>query len=200
MIMNREVIRQQQLESKVKPYYFTQVVANRVMEMTDFLAQIPEIAYRDNTQSYTDENGIEQINYRSCEIFIPDQSSVFYHAVKNVINDVNNESYQYDLSDKYDIQILKYRPGGHYEWHIDYGICWHPGLDRKLSISIQLSNESQYEGGELEIRNWKGDNVTAPKRLGSAIVFDSRVTHRAKPVTEGERIVLVGWASGPKLR
>ena len=190
----------QQLEDRVKPYYFTQVVANRVMEMTDFLAQIPDLAYRDNTQSYTDENGIEQINYRSCEIFIPDQSSVFYHAVKNVINDVNIKYYQYDLSDKYDIQILKYRPGGHYEWHIDYGVCWHPGLDRKLSISIQLSNESQYEGGELEIRNWKGDNVTAPRRLGSAIVFDSRVTHRAKPVTEGERIVLVGWASGPKLR
>ena len=191
---------EQQVKDRVKPYYFTQVVANRVMEMTDFLAQIPDLAYRDNTQSYTDENGIEQINYRSCEIFIPDQSSVFYHAVKNVINDVNNESYQYDLSDKYDIQILKYRPGGHYEWHIDYGVCWHPGLDRKLSISIQLSNESQYEGGELEIRNWKGDDITAPRRLGSAIVFDSRVTHRAKPVTEGERIVLVGWASGPKLR
>ena len=199
MGMNREVIRQQ-LEQRVKPYYFKQVVANRVMEMTDFLSQIPDLAYRDNTQSYTDENGIEQINYRSCEIFIPDQSSVFYHAVKNVINDVNIKYYQYDLSDKYDIQILKYRPGGHYEWHIDYGVCWHPGLDRKLSISIQLSNESQYEGGELEIRNWKGDNVTAPRKLGSAIVFDSRVTHRAKPVTEGERIVLVGWASGPKLR
>ena len=190
----------QQVRDRVKPYYFTQVVANRVMEMTDFLAQIPDLAYRDNTQSYTDENGIEQINYRSCEIFIPDQSSVFYHAVKNVINDVNIEYYQYDLSDKYDIQILKYRPGGHYEWHIDYGVCWHPGLDRKLSISIQLSNESQYEGGELEIRDWRGDNITAPKRLGSAIVFDSKVTHRAKPVTEGERIVLVGWASGPKLR
>ena len=190
----------QQIKDSVKPYYFTQVVANRVMEMTDFLAQIPDLAYRDNAQSYTDENGIEQVNYRSCEIFIPDQSSVFYHAVKNVINDVNIEYYQYDLSDKYDIQILKYRPGGHYEWHIDYGVCWHPGLDRKLSISIQLSNESQYEGGELEIRNWKGDDITAPRRLGSAIVFDSRVTHRAKPVTEGERIVLVGWASGPKLR
>ena len=191
---------EQQVKDRVKPYYFTQVVANRVMEMTDFLAQIPDLAYRDNTQSYTDENGIEQINYRSCEIFIPDQSSVFYHAVKNVINDVNIKYYQYDLSDKYDIQILKYRPGGHYEWHIDYGVCWHSGLDRKLSISIQLSNESQYEGGELEIKDWRGDNITAPKRLGSAIVFDSKVTHRAKPVTEGERIVLVGWASGPKLR
>ena len=191
---------EQQIKDSVKPYYFTQVVANRVMEMTDFLAQIPDLAYRDNAQSYTDENGIEQVNYRSCEIFIPDQSSVFYHAVKNVINDVNIEYYQYDLSDKYDIQILKYRPGGHYEWHIDYGVCWHPGLDRKLSISIQLSNESQYEGGELEIMNWRGDSITAPKRLGSAIVFDSKVTHRAKPVTEGERIVLVGWASGPKLR
>ena len=190
----------QQLQERVKPYYFEQVVADRVTEMTDFLAQIPEAAYRDNAQSYTDSNGIEQINYRSCEIFYPDKTSVFYHAVRNVINDVNNDFYQYDLSDKYDIQILKYRKGGQYEWHIDYGVCWHPGLDRKLSISIQLSNESQYEGGELEIKDWKGDNVTSPKRLGSAIVFDSKVTHRAKPVTEGERIVLVGWASGPKLR
>ena len=69
-----------------------------------------------------------------------------------------------------------------------------------LSHSTPLSNESQYEGGELEIRDWKGENIIAPKRLGSAIVFDSKVTHRAKPVTEGERIVLVGWASGPKLR
>ena len=190
----------QQLQERVKPYYFEQVVADRVTEMTDFLAQIPEAAYRDNAQSYTDSNGIEQINYRSCEIFYPDETSVFYHAVRNVINDVNNDFYQYDLSDKYDIQILKYRKGGQYEWHIDYGVCWHPGLDRKLSISIQLSNESQYEGGELEIKDWRGDNITAPKRLGSAIVFDSKVTHRAKPVTEGERIVLVGWASGPKLR
>ena len=190
----------QQLQERVKPYYFEQVVADRVTEMTDFLAQIPEAAYRDNAQSYTDSNGIEQINYRSCEIFYPDETSVFYHAVRNVINDVNNDFYQYDLSDKYDIQILKYRKGGQYEWHIDYGVCWHPGLDRKLSISIQLSNESQYEGGELEIKDWRGDNITAPKRLGSAIVFDSKITHRAKPVTEGERIVLVGWASGPKLR
>ena len=199
MRMHREVIKQQ-VEDSVKPYYFEQVVVDRVTEMTDFLAQIPDLAYRDNTQSYIDENGIKQVNYRSCEIFIPDQTSVFYHAVKNVINDVNIKYYQYDLSDKYDIQILKYRPGGHYEWHIDYGVCWHLGLDRKLSISIQLSNESQYEGGELEIKDWKGDNITAPKKLGSAIVFDSRITHRAKPVTEGERIVLVGWASGPKLR
>ena len=155
----------QQLQERVKPYYFEQVVADRVTEMTDFLAQIPEAAYRDNAQSYTDSNGIEQINYRFCEIFYPDETSVFYHAVRNVINDVNNDFYQYDLSDKYDIQILKYRKGGQYEWHIDYGVCWHPGLDRKLSISIQLSNESQYEGGELEIRDWKGDNVTSPKRL-----------------------------------
>ena len=51
LLLKKEVrFLRKQLESKVKPYYFTQVVANRVMEMTDFLAQIPDLAYRDNTQ------------------------------------------------------------------------------------------------------------------------------------------------------
>ena len=52
MGMHRELYKQQ-LQVRVKPYYFKQVVANRVTEMTDFLAQIPDLAYRDNTQSYT---------------------------------------------------------------------------------------------------------------------------------------------------
>ena len=52
----------------------------------------------------------------------------------------------------------------------------------------------------MEIKG-TGDSVTsAGKALGSVIVFDSKVTHRAKPVTKGERIVMVGWAAGPKLR
>ena len=67
-------------------------------------------------------------------------------------------------------------------------------------MSVQLSDENEYDGGELEIKG-TGDSVTtAGKALGSTIVFDSKVTHRAKPVTKGERIVMVGWAAGPKLR
>ena len=67
-------------------------------------------------------------------------------------------------------------------------------------MSIQLSDENEYEGGELEIKGTGNTTTTAGKPLGSVIVFDSKVTHRALPVTKGERIVLVGWAAGPKLR
>ena len=67
-------------------------------------------------------------------------------------------------------------------------------------MSIQLSDENEYDGGELEIKGSGDQTTTAGKALGSLIVFDSKVTHRAIPVTKGERIVLVGWAAGPKLR
>ena len=67
-------------------------------------------------------------------------------------------------------------------------------------MSIQLSDENEYDGGELEIKGSGDQSTTAGKSLGATVVFDSKVTHRAKPVTKGERIVMVGWAAGPKLR
>ena len=37
----------------------------------------------------------------------------------------------------------------------------------------------------------------APKKRGSIIIFDSRIRHRVRKVTEGEIRSLVGWITGP---
>ena len=81
---------------------------------------------------------------------------------------------------------------GHYSWHGDVG----PGVShRKLSLVLQLTDPSEYEGGELEI-SIGSRTLTVPKLKNSLAVFPSFVLHRVLPVTQGERRSLVTWISG----
>ena len=96
-----------------------------------------------------------------------------------------------------EMQFTKYfgTDKGHYSWHGDIG----PGVPhRKLSIVVQLSDESDYEGGLFQIS--RGSHTfDGPKEKGSVIIFPSFVLHRVLPVTGGERNSLVSWVSGPRM-
>ena len=86
--------------------------------------------------------------------------------------------------------------GGHYDWHADLG----PGLsNRKLSVVLQLSEGTDYDGGELQI-NPGGSILSVPKQLGLLCFFPSFLLHRVTPVTSGKRISLVTWLCGANLR
>ena len=52
-----------------------------------------------------------------------------------------------------------YEDGGHYDWHMDVGNF--PENHRKISITIQLSNPDDYDGGDLEF--WLGKVPTKPR-------------------------------------
>ncbi len=85
---------------------------------------------------------------------------------------------------------------GHYSWHADIG----PGVSqRKLSIIVQLSDEEDYEGGDVELKVGSRDLVL-PKKKGGVIIFPSFILHRVLPVTEGNRKSLVAWISGPNYK
>ncbi|MCK6649860.1 MAG: 2OG-Fe(II) oxygenase, partial [Bacteroidia bacterium] len=71
--------------------------------------------------------------------------------------------------------------------------------NRKLSISVQLSDAVEYEGGELQFMI-NQNIVTAPKEKGTAIIFPSFALHRVLPVTKGNRMSIVGWIAGPAYR
>ena len=93
-----------------------------------------------------------------------------------------------------DIQYTEYKGGGnHYDWHIDIG----PGSisHRKVSVIVQLSDPSEYKGGELQI-NTGGEVKTIPQVKGSVVMFPSYLLHRVTPVTSGLRKSLVLWAGG----
>jgi PKHD-type hydroxylase len=107
------------------------------------------------------------------------------------------------------LSILRYEESGHFQWHIDtlaHDQADYPGLglglERKLSVTVNLSDPADYDGGDLEFLNGLGQLITQPelRQRGSVIVFPSTVGHRITAITRGVRYALVGWMVGPPLR
>ena len=113
---------------------------------------------------------------------------------------MNQKYYKYDLKNVYEFQLIKYYEGGNYNWHCDYGISPRKGVVRKLSMTIQLSDPNDYEGGELQLIDYGNHTINVSTELGTIAVFDAKLPHKVWPVVFGKRISLVGWASGPRLR
>ena len=98
------------------------------------------------------------------------------------------------------IQFTKYEVGGHYNWHRDTNvdISKTGGKTRKLSITVTLNDD--YEGGELMIDSedhyWNKNPRKVRSGLGSVAVFPSDTYHRVTKVTKGTRYSLVVWVMG----
>lgn len=139
-------------------------------------------------------------HYRTVSVHrLPHGHPIEEHIVKSMVY-FNREAFEYDLSGSFEIQLMHYKPGDGFDWHCDYGLSAYDGQDRKLSFTLQLSEAWDYNGGELQIRDWCGVPSLLSKECGAFIVFDSRVPHKVKRITSGERYSIVAWAHGPKLR
>ena len=114
----------------------------------------------------------------------------------------NRENFLYDITEyQVDIQYTKYDKGDFYTWHTDQDLRTIEKSDekvRKLSFSLQLSDENEYSGGEIEFKDVMGNKFFAPKNRGCLIIFDSRTEHRVCKITSGVRKSLVGWVEGPR--
>ena len=179
----------------VHPYYYEQLNNEDLKEITEYISNLSDDDY--NHHEFEHAN-IKQ--YRSCEIHYPKISNLPYIIGKKIFRSINERYYQYDLDDVFEFQLIKYYEGGNYNWHCDYGVSMGEGIDRKLSMTMQLSDPNDYEGGELELADYANRIQIMEKYQGRVLVFDSKVAHKVCPVTSGKRIALVGWASGPQLR
>ena len=119
----------------------------------------------------------------------------------------NKENFLYDISniELEMIQYTQYKEGDFYDWHTDQDISdiQEPDqLVRKLSFTLQLTNDDEYTGGNLEFADFDNskDRFTVPKSRGTVIVFDSRTPHRVCPIESGIRKSLVGWVVGKRWR
>ena len=134
------------------------------------------------------------------------------HPYIHEANKAAGWNYEWDRSES--CQFTKYKLNQYYDWHCD---SWDKPYDkpntsdhgkiRKLSMTCQLTDGSEYQGGELEFdfRNYDPHLRDESKHLrqakeilpkGSIIVFPSFVWHRVKPVTKGTRYSLVMWNLG----
>jgi len=92
-------------------------------------------------------------------------------------------------------QFTEYPKGGFYDWHIDADInCQFEPPVRKISMTILLSNQSEFEGGNLE---FMAEGNQPPQLIqGQAIYFCSLIRHRVAKVKKGIRRSLVMWFGG----
>jgi predicted 2-oxoglutarate/Fe(II)-dependent dioxygenase YbiX len=78
------------------------------------------------------------------------------------------------------------------------------GKVRKLSMTVQLTKENEYEGGLFQIdrgphyEHVRYYTVSEIATRGSIIVFPSFVHHQVTPVTRGTRESLVMWSLGTR--
>ena len=96
-----------------------------------------------------------------------------------------------DLTEVPEVQYTRYEMGGKYIWHTD-NIKSRGSKIRGLTMTINLSDETEYEGGELLVQRGK-DTLKLDKSAGSFIIFPATLKHMACQVTSGVREALVIW-------
>lgn len=142
-------------------------------------------------------------DYRSSRVgWVPrkDQYLWLYEKLGELVNEANQSLWQFDLFGMAEpVQLTEYPANqeGHYDWHTDVG-AGRTSM-RKISITIQVSGPSEYEGGALQFMSRRSPQ-TAERQAGAAYVFPSYLLHRVMPVTAGVRRSIVVWVSGPPFR
>ena len=131
-----------------------------------------------------------------------------YERMISMSKEANQALWGFDLISSLEaIQYTEYyaSENGHYDWHQDIGAGELPSK-RKISITIQLSDADEYDGGDLLICTGSSgtgeldNNLVMPRGKGVGVLFPSYMMHRVTPVTRGVRRSLVLWVGGAHYR
>jgi PKHD-type hydroxylase len=151
------------------------------------------------------EAGNSNTDIRKSEVRWIDQndtnSRFIANLIWNYVIDANRVAFGCDIRQIGDIQYTTYtgQDGGFYDWHIDSWIDQSINMfDRKLSVTVQLSDSDDYEGGDFELSCLHQPDVKKLRKKGTILVFPSFSRHRVTPLTKGTRKSLVAWIEGPK--
>lgn len=132
--------------------------------------------------------------------FIPvtDDNEWLFRKLTDVINDVNEKYFQYEIERIQALQYSIYNVDDFFGTHIDTQPFNRSGM-RKISFSLQLTEENNYTGGNLVFKHQKEPEI-AVREKGVITFFNSILAHEVTPVTSGTRKALVGWVLGPAFK
>jgi len=124
-----------------------------------------------------------------------DEMKEMYNDINKFIQRANLNHFGFeDIQITEQAQFTEYPEGGFYDWHMDCDVAMaHEPPVRKISMTLLLSPEHQFEGGDLELM---APGKFAKLKQGHAVIFASFLNHRVAPVTRGVRQSLVMWFGG----
>ncbi len=175
-------------------YYFNKAIPD---EMCNLIVEVGKTKQR--KEATLNSDGTIDNTFRKGDIRWMNESWV-QEILWTYLSTANkNANWNFLIDDKEDVQFATYELGAFYNWHRDSDIKMK--RYRKLSISVQLAEPNEYEGGELHMKHIWGEKELPMdlelKNKGSIVVFPSCLLHRVTPVTKGIRYSLVQWFSGP---
>ena len=133
-----------------------------------------------------------------CWLYSSDNLDWVFKKITDIVLNLNNRFFQFDIFGLNEgLQFTNYKSqSDKYGKHIDRSLN---NVIRKLSLSIQLTDPKEYEGGELFLyEDEKGKEMK--KEQGTLILFPSYILHEVTPVTKGERNSLVSWVTGKQFK
>ena len=152
----------------------------------------PEVA---QVHSGAEKN--ENKSIRDADLYFIDPKAERLYKILNKIAVSANKYFNYNINGIEKAQIIRYKaPSNGYEYHMDIGPEGTSAL-RKISMSLLLNDN--YEGGEICFRSSESEKCTRPQ-VGEVVLFSSFLSHKIKPITKGERYVVVTWFTGTPFR
>jgi PKHD-type hydroxylase len=121
-----------------------------------------------------------------------------FERITGAIITINRQFWNFELSRIETLQYSEYGVGQFYKPHIDMMYQGPSRAIRKLSFTVQLTDPSEYEGGDVVIKS--GHNAPIHKDVGTINFFPSYILHEVEPITKGTRHALVGWITGPAFK
>lgn len=138
-----------------------------------------------------------------------DENMWIFERFAWVVEKLNDRFYEFNLNGFEAIQYTVYNEDGEqrYDLHMDTILGTDKSMDlpetRKLSLSMVLSDPSEYEGGKFQLQTGSPEEdklMTVEQLKGRVIGFPSFLLHKVSPVTKGTRKSLVIWVEGPKFK
>lgn len=143
---------------------------------------------------------LESKKQRDCEILRLKTNhwaeGVLYNHARYA-NQAAGWDYKIDTTES--VQLARYKANQFYNWHYDEDMISHRnGKNRKLTAIIMLSENAEYQGGLLRLKD--DDETQLLINQGDLIVFPSHLEHRVEAVTSGTRMTATMWVQGDKFK
>jgi len=174
-----------------------QISAKSCNDMIYDLRQLSPV----QAQTFNQSGDLEENQHRSSIVrWVEDpqiKDMLWWYA-----QEANRLAFGLDVEKVGSVQFTEYSASqaAHYDWHHDVHWLADMAYDRKISVVLQLSDPSTYEGGDFEFGEVQSPDLNRLKTKGSILCFPNVLEHRVTPVTKGTRYSLVSWFEGPRWR